>query len=420
MAAVLAPSRNAFGAQVREAARAHRLVVQPRMGFADPAAMRAGLAAVKTARASTVGTLTLDSFTRVGDDLAARRALQDGDPLNGYPLLAHDLATTRAVVEGLQSRDFPIQVRHGSALPERIIAAVAAAGLDATEGGPISYCLPYSRVRLREATVAWQRSAGIAGSAGLHVETFGGCLLGQLCPPSLLIAVSVAEALFFAGAGVTSLSLSYAQQTSLAQDVAAVRALRRLAGERLAGLDWHTVVYTFMGVYPATEPGSALLLADSVRLAVAGGAERLIVKTAAEAHRIPEVADNVRALEQAGALAEQLGGSAVPVVADAAEEQALYDEARLLLDTALDLDPDPGTALAAAFERGLLDIPYCLHPDNANLARTRIDASGRLVWAETGSMPLRPGPPAPAGAEGLLRMLHHNQDHYDRLAGRTP
>ncbi|MEV8411548.1 methylaspartate mutase, partial [Streptomyces niveus] len=50
-----------FGAFVRRAHGAGRLVVQPRMGMSDPAVMRAGLRATREARATTVGTLTLDS-----------------------------------------------------------------------------------------------------------------------------------------------------------------------------------------------------------------------------------------------------------------------------------------------------------------------------------------------------------------------
>ncbi|MGO4428635.1 methylaspartate mutase, partial [Streptomyces sp. MCAF7] len=55
-----------FGAFVRAGAAHGRLVVQPRMGFSDPAAMRAGLAATRGAAARTVGTITVDAHTRVG------------------------------------------------------------------------------------------------------------------------------------------------------------------------------------------------------------------------------------------------------------------------------------------------------------------------------------------------------------------
>ena len=86
-----------------------------------------------------------------------------------------------------------------------------------------------------------------------HLETFGGCLLGQLCPPSLLVATSVLEALFFVQHGLRSVSLSYAQQTHPVQDIEALAALDRLATELLPDVvDRHIVLYTYMGVFPRT------------------------------------------------------------------------------------------------------------------------------------------------------------------------
>ena len=69
-------------------------------------------------------------------------------------------------------------------------------------------------------------------------------MMGQLCPPSLLVAISVLEGLFFRQHGLRSISLSYAQQTSPAQDDEAVAALTSLADEllpdvRLARRDLH-------------------------------------------------------------------------------------------------------------------------------------------------------------------------------------
>ena len=84
---------------------------------------------------------------------------------------------------------------------------------------------------LTEAVPAWRESAevlseGQAEGKPVHMETFGGCLLGQLCPPSLLVATSLLEALFFRACGVRSISLSYAQQTNAEQDTEALLVLR--------------------------------------------------------------------------------------------------------------------------------------------------------------------------------------------------
>lgn len=409
---------DSFGTFVARARRAGQLVVQPRMGMSNPHTMRSGLLATRAAAGTTVGTITLDSYTRMGDHQEAAAALAAGSELNGYPIVAHDLATTRGVLAGIAGPDFPVQVRHGSPRPERVFEALLAAGMHATEGGPVSYCLPYSRVPLADCVTSWARSCEILATArGLasepHLESFGGSMMGQLCPPSLLIAIGILECLFAREHGVRSVSLSYAQQTNPEQDREAVYALHRLAGELLPDLDWHVVIYTYMGVYPRTPDGAARLLAESVRLAVRTGSARLIVKTAAEAYRIPRIAENVAALESSAAVAAaERAAPPLPPPPDT----GIHAEARALVEAVLDLDADIGRALVEAFRRGYLDVPYCLHPDNAGATRSYLDGEGRLCWARTGALPIRA--PRPAGgadltAAGLLASLSYVERKFD-------
>ncbi|MEV7414430.1 methylaspartate mutase [Streptomyces sp. NPDC089919] len=405
-----------FGTFVRTAPE---LVVQPRMGFSSPVRMRHGLMATRDARATTVGTLTIDSYTRVGDHAAARRAVDEGVDLNGFPLVTHGSGTTRRMLAGVAGPAFPVQVRHGSPAPQAIITALAGAGLHATEGGPVSYCLPYSRAPLARAVRNWEEACRLLATAGKpgvrpHLESFGGCMMGQLCPPSLLVALSLLECLFFVRNGLTSVSLSYAQQIDEEQDEEAVRALRCLAEELLPGVDWHVVVYTYMGVYPRTASGARALQDRAVRLAVRTGAERLIVKTAAEAHRIPTVAENVAALEGSGRTARSTRPR--PLARDPRDSE-VYAEARALVEAVLCLGEDLGAALVEAFRRGWLDVPYCLHPDNAGATASYIDERGRLAWSSIGAMPLehlvRPRPAAALTSSGLLDALHHVETQLD-------
>ncbi|WP_447008077.1 methylaspartate mutase [Saccharothrix isguenensis] len=409
-----------FSAFVADSAARGELVVQPRMGFAEPAQMRAGLLAVRAVPGRTVGTITLDSYTRVGVHDAARRALRDGAPLNGFPLVVHGPDVTRRMLDGVVAADFPVQVRHGSPAPYDIVRTLLDAGLDATEGGPVSYCLPYSRTPLGDSVREWRRTCELMAGHGpdAHLETFGGCMLGQLCPPSLLVALSVLEALFFRAHGLRSVSLSYAQQTNAAQDLEAIAALRTLAGELLPDVRWHVVLYTYMGVYPRSTTGATTLLRDSVELAVRSGAERVIVKTEVEAHRIPTPAENVAALRHA------LDAARPPTDGLRPAHTGVLAEARALVEAVLDLDDDLGRALELAFQRGWLDVPYCLHPDNAGRTRAALDERGRLCWVSTGSMPIaglaRTLPPETLTARSLLAMLTHVEHRYDDVLDRTP
>ncbi|GAA0931062.1 methylaspartate mutase [Kribbella koreensis] len=411
------PSTGSFGDFVTGAHQAGRLVVQPRMGVSEAASMRLGLQLTKAAAATTVGTITLDSYTRVGDHASAGAALAAGIELNGYPIVAQDVSTTRAVLDGVVGVDFPVQVRHGSPLPAAIIRSLVAAGLHATEGGPVSYCLPYSRAPLTESIPNWALSCELLSEVretGVepHLESFGGCMMGQLCPPGLLVALSVLECMFFRQHGIRSVSLSYAQQTDPDQDAEAILAMRRLAAQWLPDIDWHVVIYTYMGVYPRTPEGASRLLEEAARLAVRTSSARLIVKTVAEGYRIPTFAENVDALETAAAAAARC----TRIIGDI-DDTGIHAEASALIDAVVNLDPDLGTALELAFRRGYLDVPYCLHPDNAGKARSYLDDTGRLQWSSVGSMPIRESVRRTGAgkltAMGLLSTLSYIERKFD-------
>ncbi|MEV1063144.1 hypothetical protein [Streptomyces sp. NPDC050263] len=150
------------------------------------------------------------------------------------------------------------------------------------------------------------------------------------------------------------------------------------------------VVYAYMGLYPQTHDGSYRLLGQAAELAVRGGAQRLIVKTASESQRIPTIEANVRALEYAAWAAR--AEPAADAGADDPAGSVILEEASALVGAVLNLDPDVGRALLLAFRKGYLDIPYCLHPDNKGRTRSYIDTDGRLCWEATGDLPFEAPP----------------------------
>ena len=148
----------------------------------------------------------------------------------------------------------------------------------------------------------------------------------------------------------------------------------------------------------------------------------MIVKTASEAHQIPTIASNLEALRWAAADARP----GRPRADERAQEHehAVFAEASALIDRVLDLSPDIDIALQQAFQRGVLDVPYCLHPDNRGKARTRIDADGAVRWLDVGDMPLPAaavrGPPRTFTASGLLAALSFHRDALDGAAPAEP
>jgi methylaspartate mutase epsilon subunit len=102
-------------------------------------------------------------------------------------------------------------------------------------------------------------------------------------------------------------------------------------------------------------------------------------------------------------------------------DTGILDEARTLIGAVLGLHPDIGVALERGIERGFLDVPYCLHPDNPGRTRSRIDAEGRLGWSDSGSLPIRRPAWAPprsgGGSSDLLTALNFVRNRYDQGAG---
>lgn len=407
-----------FDAYVREQAQQQRLVIQPRMGFSTPEQMRAGLLAVADLDGSRVGTITVDSFTRCRQYDSVERALRDGDPLNGYPIASYRARVNRSVLKGLQEADLPVQVRHGSPLPREIFRASAAAGVEAIEGGPISYTLPYGSVPLAASIDAWEAACQFWADhprvRERHIESFGGCMLGQLCPPSLLVAVTVLEGLFFRRCGLRSMSLSYSQGTSPAQDVGALLALAEIAEKVLGDVRYHVVFYTFMGVFPRSARAARRLIEVSAEIAVQGGASRLVTKTLAESRRIPTIEENLAAMRWARRASERTPRDE-PRSSALEWAEVIASEALSIIGEVMSLAPSWKASVLKAFRLGVLDVPYCIHPDNRNEARTRIDPHGALQWDHRGRTPATagrgPAGPDPASAK-LLRMLTFNRRRY--------
>ena len=313
------------------------------------------------------------------------------------------------------------KIRHGSPNPYDIFETMIKIGVDATEGGPISYCLPYTRTPLKDSITAWSKSCRLLASHKNkffipHIESFAGCMLGQLCPPSLLIALSILEGMFLQDHGIDNISLSYAQGTSTAQDQAAIAVLRSLAKQYFSNINWHIVIYTYMGVFPETTSGAKKIICDSVHLAKITNSERLIVKTTVESKHIPAVENNIFALELAH---QEFTNEKITVTnIDQEEYERIYTEVDFLLNATLNLCSNLSKAILLAFAKGYLDVPYCLHINNFNKTRTLIDAAGYLRWGNTGHLPFPKNmfnKKHNLSSSAFLQSLRYIQQKYDSV-----
>ena len=383
---------------------------QPRMGVMEVDQMAQGLKLVKKVAHNTVGTITLDSYTRQYNNQKIHEAFKKKWPLNGFPLLYHSVDSIKKHLTILQDDTFPIQIRHGMPQPYQMIVKMLNCGFTITEGGPISYCLPYSRLPLKKSFQSWQDSLSLLAQHNGHVESFAGCMMGQLSPPSLLITLNILEGLFFRSMGLKDISLSYAQGYNLQQDYISVLVLHQMAKKYLNDIEWHSVIYTFMGIYPQTTSGHQKILLESLRLAIQTPSRRLIYKTRFEASRIPSINENI---DELNFLSYSVSTQTrKKIIIDEEEYNHLLQETQSLITSVLKLDDHLEAAIIKAFSQGLLDVPYCLHPDNKGRITSWIDTKGYVRWTHPFSIK-NLIPPSKKSAEFFLKALNYHRYRCD-------
>ena len=387
---------------------AGRLVVQPRMGMADPEAMAAGIAAVAGLDCPTVATVTIDSYTRVGDHAAATGALRSGAALNGFPDRLPRPERTALVAAAA-----------GRRLPGPGPARIGPPPAHPRRGGRSGPVAPARAARCRTACPTdgrrWpSRSANWAERAAMFGELVPTAAAGRTSRRSAAACwASCARRSCWwrpacwrrcsscSTASAASRSATRSRPTP-EQDIEALAALRPAGGRTVAAdVDWHIVLYAYMGVFPRTRAGAGRLLAAARGLAVRAGAARLIVKTDAEAHRIPTVAENVAALDRGRRLRRRTPGATPSAGPPRGRLLQVLDEARALVEAVLALYPDVGRALVRR-SRGDARRPVLPARRQRGPSRGPSTPTGACDWAHVGRMPVRiaAGRPATAVTSG--------------------
>lgn len=375
------------------AARNGQTLVQPRSGVGGHDAMRSLLLGLEQSAQPDVATVTVDSYTRLLQFGSARRALEaDAGKLNGYPLITHGWRRGRDLNELVRA---PLQVRHGSPDARILFRTALASGITSFEGGGISYNVPYAKdVPIDQSLRAWQevdRLAGEVTAAGLIVdrELFG-TLTAVLMPPSICLAVTLLEAVLAAAEGVRCISIAYPQGGHPWQDLAALRAIPRLAARYLSAFPdvrVHTVLHQFMGIFPTNRSRAIDLITYGALLAGAGGAEKVVTKSPAEARGIPTLAENADGIRATrAALDRPLDHLVIDEDAVADEMYAIEREVAELIEPILQRR-DLFVAISDAFADGRIDVPFSASRFARSLVTPCRDQEGAIRFADIGRLP---------------------------------
>jgi methylaspartate mutase epsilon subunit len=368
-----------------------RLAIQPRCGVGGHEEMLRLLRRLDDQAQPDVLTVTIDSHTRLNRLAQASQVLRDSPQnLNGYPLVAHGWRRGRELNAAVRA---PLEVRHGSPEPYSLLDVSLAAGFTSFEGGGISYNVPYAKdVSITNSMNAYRwvdaRCAELT-AAGLIIdrELFG-TLTAVLVPPSISLAVSVIEAVAAVREGVRCLSIAYPQGGNVVQDVAALRSIRVLAGRYLpVDVTVHPVLHEFMGVFPSGRVRADALIFYGALVARLGGASKLITKTNREAYGIPTAEANAEGMRLAR-VADSALLSFVRIDEDRVAEEAAWiqQEVDELVAPVLEA-ADVQRGAAAAFERGLLDVPFSASRHARSAVIPRRDPGGSIRYLEPGGLP---------------------------------
>ena len=396
------PPAKRFAQAMREAARAGRLLLQPRAGVALLAEHIKLLKYLETEGGADLLPTTIDAYTRQNRYQDAAKGIEKSlatgvSMLNGFPAVNYGVKNCRLVTESLGR---PVQVRHGT--PDaRLLAEIAlAGGFTSFEGGGISYNIPYAKnVPLRKSLSDWQyvdRLCGMYEAEGVTVnrEPFGP-LTGTLVPPCIGHAVAIIEGLLALEQGVKSITLGYGQAGNLIQDVAAIKSLKSLAERyfRDAGFsdfELTTVFHQWMGGFPEDEAKAFAVISWGTVVACLAGADKLIVKTPHEAMGVPTKEANAQGLKATRQLVSMLADQrrlADPAIA--CEAGIIEREVRCILDKVFELGKgDVKEGAIAAFDAGVLDVAFA--PSNCcrGKALSMRDHEGYIRIFARGAVPL--------------------------------
>lgn len=395
------PQEKRFGEKLAAAARDKFTLIQPRAGVALYQDQIKLLQYLETEGGADLLPSTVDSYTRLNRykevEVGIERSQRAGrSMLNGFPIVNYGVNICRAVTSALQS---PVQVRHGTPDARLLTEIAIAGGFTSYEGGGISYNVPYSKNHSIESVIRyWQytdRLVGLYEEAGVSInrEPFGP-LTGTLIPPCISNAVAIIEAVLAATQGVKDITVGYGQCGNLVQDVAAMRALAHQTRQYLHKYELDdvrvtTVLHEWMGGFPENESKAYGVISWGAAAAALSKATKVIVKTPHEAFGVPTKeanAEGLRATKQVISMLRDQDLREMPEVV--AESQVVEEEVNCILDRVERLGHgDLAAGTVAAFEAGVLDVPFAPNRYNAGRVLPARDNHGAVRILEMANLP---------------------------------
>ena len=396
----IAPEKR-FGNELAKAVENRCTLIQPRAGVALHNEHIELLQYLEEEGEADLLPTTVDSYTRLNRYHEAETGIEKSrethrSMLNGFPIVNYGVNICRIVTSALKK---PVQVRHGTPDARLLTEISIAGGFTSYEGGGISYNVPYSKNHSIEKTIAyWQytdRLVGLYEEAGVSInrEPFGP-LTGTLIPACISNSVAVIEALLAAEQGVKDITVGYGQCGNLIQDIAALRSLIVVTREYLDKFGYKdvritTVFHQWMGGFPQDEAKAFGVISWGAAAAALAKATKVIVKTPHEAMGVPTKEANaagLRATKQVISMLKDQDFREIPAVV--MESEVIEKEMKCILGKVEELGKgDFALGTVAAFEAGVIDIPFAPSKFNAGKVMPARDNQGAVRLLDMGNLP---------------------------------
>lgn len=395
------PKEKRFVTKLNEALREGKTLIQPRAGVPLINEHILLLSHLEQEGEADLLPTTIDSYTRLNRYEDAQRGIEESKisgkaMLNGFPAVNHGVKGCRMVTSALKK---PVQVRHGTPDARLLAEITLAGGFTSYEGGGISYNIPYAKnASLQDTLFFWQycdRLVGYYEEKGVSInrEPFGP-LTGTLVPPCVSNAVAIIEALLAAEQGVRNITVGYGQCGNLIQDVAAIRALRQQTMEYLnrfgyQNMEVSTVLHQWMGGFPADEAKAFAVICWGSAVAALAKATKVIVKSPHEALGVPTKEANAAGLRATRQINMMLADQSITDGERLEQEMAVVrEETACILERTLELgDGDLARGVVAAFEAGVIDVPFAPSRYNSGKIMPARDNEGAVRFLNAGRLP---------------------------------
>jgi len=193
---------------------------------------------------------------------------------------------------------------------------------------------------------------------------------------------------------VKDITVGYGQCGNLIQDVAAMRCLAKMTREYLHKYGYDdvrvtTVFHQWMGGFPQDESKAFGVISWGSAAAALSKATKVIVKTPHEAYGVPTKEANacgLRATKQVISMLRDQDLREIPQVV--LESTIIESEVRCIMDRVEVLGKgDIAVGTVAAFQAGILDIPFAPNRHNAGKVLPARDNDGAIRILEMGNLP---------------------------------